>query len=164
MKCDLCKIKPARKKYCSVKCIKRAWYLKNNPEIRSYLNNNPKFWESETGIGFKWEKYAAKLLKAKHLEFNNGPDLDWNGIGVDVKVCNLYKRKNKRNKKCDINKQKGWWVFNKNNDKKEVKYFFCICLKEDGNIEKQLLIPSNKFLGNGITVGSKSKFDEFIFI
>lgn len=137
MKCVFCGINPARKKYCSIQCIKRAYYLRVKPNTKSYLNNNPLFWKTETGIGFKWEQYAAKVLNAKHIPFNNGPDLIKDSIGIDVKVCNLYKRKLKRGKKVD---NKGWWVFNKNNEKQSVKYFFCICLNGE-NIEKQLLIP-----------------------
>ena len=69
--CLFCDKLHNRKKYCSVVCIKRAYYLRTNPNTKSYFANNPDFWKTETGVGLKWERYAAKFLKAKHLLFNN---------------------------------------------------------------------------------------------
>ena len=169
MRCILCKsiisqLNSRRRKYCSTKCIKKAWYLrylKRNSNIKSYFTNNPNFWKTETGIAFKWEKYAAKLLGAKHLEFNVGiGDLDWNGKIIDVKVCNLYKRKNKRGKL--VKKSSGWWVFNRNK-MKSLDFFFCICLIDD-KPHKMFLIPSTIFPSKGATIGQKSdKYDKYIY-
>lgn len=147
-------------KYCSEKCNKRSWYLRNNPNCKSHLNKNPDFWKTETGIGFKWEVWASKLLKAKHLTFNNsGGDLDWNGKIVDVKSCNLYKRKMRRGKPIK-SEQKGNWVFNRNK-KKKIDYFLCICLIKN-NPHKVLLIPNKDFSNKGIVIGWKSKYDKYI--
>lgn len=160
-KCLFCNktIDPNRKKYCSTQCIKRAWYLKNNPNVRMYRANNPKFWETETGIGLKWEQFAAKLLKAKLLLFNmKGADLDWNGKMVDVKVCNLYKRKFKRGKPVKSN-QAGVWVFNRNKEKL-VDFFFCIALLKN-KPHKLLLIPGDEFPKKGLVIGHKSTYDKF---
>ena len=142
-----------RKKYCSVKCNQRAWVKRKYPEVRSFFNKDPKFWDTETGKGFLWEKYGANFLGAKHLEFNgSGADIDWNGVLVDVKACEAWKRRPNHN---------GVWVFNRNKVKKEVKFFLCICLK-DLKPYRIFLIPSSKFPRTGITVGEKSKYAEFI--
>lgn len=149
--CIFCNKLIAKNKYCSKDCIKKMWYKRKNP--RSYSNANPVFWKSNTGIGFKWEQYAAKLLKAKHLEFNKfGADLDWDGKSVDVKVCNPWKKKKHL---------ASVWVFNRGKNK-PIDFFFCIVL-EKGKPIKKLLIPSDKFPRIGIVIGRRSKYDEFIF-
>mgnify|MGYP001567821569 FL=1 len=157
MKCLMCKKNQARKLYCSPQCIKRAWYLRNS-NSKSYFKNNPDFWKTETGKGFYWEKYVAKKLGARHIEFNNGPDLDWNGKRVDVKVCNLWQRNFKRGK--PVKNQAGVWVFNRNK-KKPMDYFYCICLTGK-KIVKELLIPESIFGSIGISVGHKSNYDKFL--
>lgn len=160
-KCLFCKkIKPIiRPKFCSVKCVKRAWHLRRNPN--SYFGGSSDFWASETGIGFKWEKYAAKILGAKHLEFNNGgADLDWNGKLIDVKSSKINKRKNKRGKPV-LSEQAGNWSFARGKYK-PINFFFCIALLNDKPY-KIYLIPNNKFPKSGITVGWKSIYDKFIF-
>src|SRR6478609_9639472 len=129
MKCLICKrkIRLPRKKYCSSVCIKRAWYVSHHPDTRIH-KRDADFWKTETGIGFKWEKFGAKLLGAKHLKFNSGGvDLNWNGLKVDVKAANIYKRKFKRGKAVNFTAQSGWWVFNRNKEK-EVDWFLCIAL------------------------------------
>ena len=146
--------------YCSKNCVKRAWYFKKYPNTKSYFAKNPNFWKTETGKGFRWEKYSAKLLGAKHLKFNRyGADLDWNGKKVDVKSCNLYKRKIERGKLIKGNRL-GWWVFNRNKEK-DMDFFLCICLEENKPI-KILLIPNNDFPKRGAVIGWKSKYDKFI--
>lgn len=161
MKCLFCNnlIPPNRKKYCSTICVKRAWQLRHYPNTKSYFAKNPDFWKTETGIGFRWEKWGAKLLKAKHLKFNkNGGDLDWNGKIVDVKSSILYKRKIKRNKPVK-SEQAGCWGFNRGKIK-PIDYFLCICVLND-KPKKVLLIPNNKFSKTGIVIGHKSKYDKF---
>ncbi len=146
-------------KYCSNLCNRRAWYIRNNPNASSFLRKDKNFWSTETGKGLKWELYGAKLLKANHLPFNgNGPDLDWNNKKVDVKSCELYKRKNKRGKPIK-KKQTGWWVFNRNKEK-DIDYFLCFCLIK-GKPEKILLIPNKFFNKSGLVIGKKSKYDRF---
>ena len=158
MKCLICKTNKARKTYCSTLCIKRAWYLRNHKTGNSYFLKSPNFWKTETGIGFYWERYVAKKLKAKHLEFNQGPDLDWNGKTIDVKVCNLWQRTFKRGKR--VENQSGVWVFNRNKNK-PLDYFYCICLT-DNLVVKELLIPASEFGNKGITIGHKSGYDKFL--
>jgi hypothetical protein len=155
--CLFCGQQTTRPKFCSTKCIKREWYRVRHPN--SYFNKSKKFWQTETGLAFKWEKYAAELLNAKHLEFskNNG-DLDWNKKIVDVKVSNLYFRKKKRGVPVK-SKQMGYWVFNRNKEK-QVDFFLCICLLNN-EPHKILLIPSNNFPKIGCVVGWKSKYDVF---
>ena len=164
MKCLFCnKLIPKKRlykqtKYCSVKCNKRAWYIRHNPNTKSYFANNPDFWKTETGIGFKWEIYASKKLGAKHLKFGRGADLDWNGKLIDVKASNLYKRKFKRSKPVK-SEQKGYWIFNRNKIK-PIDYFFCICLLKNKPY-KIYLIPANKFPKVGLVLGHKSKYDKY---
>ena len=149
-----------RKKYCSIKCIKRAWYLRSHPNTKSYFSNNPDFWKTETGRGFKWEKWVAKKLGAKHLEFNSrGADLDWDGKLVDVKSKEFGFRRFKRGKMVENNT--AGWTFNRGK-KKKIDFFFCICLKKNKPI-KILLIPDDKFPNSGICVGVKSKYDIYLF-
>ena len=157
IKCLLCNKETERPKYCSKQCVKKSWYLRNNPDVASYAIGNPDFWKTETGIGFKWEKWASKLLGAKHLTFNNsGGDLDWNGKIVDVKSSNIYKRLRKRGKPV-VSEQKGVWSFARGKMKK-IDYFLCICLIRN-KPHKVLLIPGKSFSKTGIVVGWKSKYD-----
>lgn len=122
----------------------------------SYFNGSPKFWKSATGIGFFWEKWAAKELGATHLEFTKGADLVWNGNMVDVKVSNPFKRKDRQN-------PTNVWVFNRNSRKKKVDFFFCIAL-EDGEPIKKLLIPNDSFPEKGMVIGIKSKYDKYSLV
>ena len=162
-KCLFCNniISQNRRQYCSVICIKRAWYVRNNPNKKSFFIKNSDFWKTETGIGFKWEKYAAKLLGAKHLKFNKtGADLDWDGKLVDVKAANLWKRKMHKRKPVG-KKVAGGWVFNRNKIKL-VDFFFCIALLNN-KPHKIFLIPSKEFNKTGITIGHISKYDKFLY-
>jgi len=142
-------------KYCSERCNKNSWNIRHKG-ARSYLAKNPDFWKTETGIGFKWEQYVAKKLCAEHLEFNsNGEDLRLGELKIDVKVCELYKRKMKRGKK--VGKIFGIWSFARGK-MKPMDYFYCVCLIK-GKPVKELYIPNDKFSKSGISVGEKSKYD-----
>lgn len=157
-KCNFCGIRTIRPKYCSSICIKRNWYKLRHPD--SYFNHSKKFWKTETGLAFKWEKYSAKLLKAKHLEFTQGADLNWKGKLIDVKVANLWRRKFKKGKPVK-SKQMGVWVFNRNK-KKLLDFFFCIALLKNKPF-KIFLIPEKEFPKSGIVIGWKSKYDKFLY-
>lgn len=135
-------------KYCSVECIKRAYYLRKNPDKKSYINHNPKFWETKTGIGFKWEVWASNFLNATHNKFKKGADLNYNGKLIDVKVSKGYNLKNSTQ-----------WVFNRNKIK-PIDFFFCIALKND-KVYKLFFIPNNNFPKCGATIGDNSKYDKF---
>lgn len=146
-------------KYCSKKCIKRASYYRKNPMKRSYLRND-EFWKTETGIGFRWEKWIADKIGAKHVEFNiGGCDLEMDGQLIDVKACNLWRRKHKRGVPVK-SEQSGVWVFNRNKQKK-CDWFYCVCL-DGGSVVKVYKIPSDIFSKSGITIGNKSKYDEYL--
>lgn len=147
-----------RPKYCSYKCVKRAWWKIRHPN--SYYAHSKKFWDSDTGQGFYWEKWTAKYLGAKHIPFNKlGADLDWNGKSVDVKSATLYRRKNKHGK--PVKKiQSGVWGFNRGKEK-PIDFFFCICI-ENNKVVKKYLIPGNEFPNVGLVMGRKSKYDKFI--
>ena len=134
-------------KHCSVECVKRNWYLKNNPNARSFFRDDAGFWESETGIGYKWEIYVADKIGGTHMPFNkDGIDVSVSWGNLDVKVCEKYGPQ---------------WVFNKNKSKPVIDFYYCICL-ENGKVAKELLIPTDQFLGKGITVGTVSaKYDKF---
>ncbi len=160
-KCLFCGLnKGTRPMFCSRVCIKRAWYCRRHPN--AYFNGSEKFWKTETGLGFKWEKFASKLLGAKHLEFNiKGADLDWNGKSVDVKCANLHFRK-KIKGEIIKNPTKGYWVFNTNN-KTKPDFFFFIKLK-DNKALKTYLVPSSEITSKGVSFGWKSKYDKFLFM
>jgi len=161
MKCLYCKKGEARKKYCSTTCIKKAWYLRTTSS-HSLGNRDPLFWDSETGKGFHWEQEGSRLLDAIHLPFNHGgnrADLQWQDKLVDVKSCELYRRKFKRGKAIK-KEQSGVWVFHRNGEKL-MDYFLCFCLENDIP-QKVLLIPSHDFPSSGITIGRKSRYDIYI--
>ena len=150
--------KPAR--YCSTRCIKRRWY-RTHTKSHSFFNSDKEFWKTETGKAYKWEKYAAKLLKARHLSFNQkGCDLDWNGKKVDVKVSRIYRRKFAHGKSV-CSKPAGWWVFNRNKPK-PCDFFFCICLKNNRPY-KIYMIPNKEFPKSGTTIGLRSCYDIFLW-
>lgn len=157
-KCLLCKRdKGTRPKFCSKKCIKQSWHLRNHPNSKCF-NRDKEFFKTSTGIGFTWERYVANLLKAKHLTFNNGPDLDKDGTLIDVKACNLYRRKFKRGMPVK-QKQSGNWIFNRNKEK-PIDFFCCVCLVNN-KPKKILMIPSKSFPKKGATIGWNSKYDCF---
>lgn len=151
-------LNPPRKIFCSRPCIKHSWYLRHNPGAKSYYNKSPDFWKTETGIAVYWERKSAQLLGARHNLFGAGADLDWNGKTVDVKVCQLYRRKLKRGKAVK-SQQQGVWVFNRNK-LKPIDFFLCWCLQGEA-IKKLLLIPADQFARAGITVGLYSKYDKY---
>lgn len=169
-KCNFCgEDKGTRPLYCSSDCIKRAWRSKRFPNY--YYNNkgnNQTFWESETGIGMKWEIYIADLIGGEHLMFNHKDkktqraDILWDGKLIDVKSAHLNKRKNKRGKAV-VGAQKGYWVF-KGGKPKDIDYIFCVCIGQDEKVEKVLMIPFNEYnYSIGISVGWKSAYDKFIY-
>lgn len=143
-----------RNKHCSTICVKRFWYIKKlKKDNSSFFGNRSKFLKTETGLGFFWEQKVALMLGARHYPFNKyGGDILADIGWVDVKVCNKYKTP-----------RGGFqWVFNRNKKKKEVLWYFCVCL--DGKkLVKMLLIPSSQFPKMGATVGSVSKYDKFIY-
>lgn len=154
-KCSLCgephsRLKANSKRlpadYCSIKCIKKASYYRRHPNTRSY-GKSRKFWKTETGIGFKWEKYVVNKYNGKHHEFNkSGVDVTTEQFGrLDVKVCEKYRSQ---------------WVFNRNKKKSNIDNYYCICL-ENGKPIKELLIPTKEFKSIGITVGLTSRYDMF---
>ena len=146
-------------KYCSVKCIKRASYIKKNPDTK-IMGISKDFWKTETGIGYKWEKYIAKRIGATHMEFNRaGCDLEKDGELIDVKACNLWRRQYKRG--VPVKKeQTGVWVFNRNK-MKPCDTFYCVCL-DNNKLVKVLKIPACEFGTRGITMGEKSKYNEYV--
>lgn len=143
------------------------WYHKRKPNS---LYNNPKaFYTTATGIGFKWEKYVAKILGGEHLEFNGRSietkraDIVWDNKLIDVKSAHLNKRKNKRGKPVK-SEQKGFWAFKPSYIKENIDYIFCVCLDEKENPIKLLLIPSKEYPKSGLTVGHISKYDKYLFL
>lgn len=160
--CLECGKKEARKKYCSVQCIKRAWYFRNTETKHSSILREKGFENTATGKGLIWEEWVAVKLGAKHLPFNNkGCDLDWNGKLVDVKSSSLYKRKNKRRKPVR-GEQAGCWSFSRGKEK-PCDFFFCVCLDNKGNAEKCFLIPNEVFPKRGIVMGHTTKYEEYRF-
>lgn len=159
MICLVCrKTRPSnRPKYCSNKCVKRAWRLKNNIGVSFFHPNNRAAWyKTQTGIAYKWELYAEKILGGKWQGFCAPYDVIWKDKKIDVKVCELYFKKPYKS---------GQWVFNKHSrgvrrDKK-LDYLFCIGLV-NGKPKKIWLIPYDS-VKTGITIGQKSKYDRYLF-
>lgn len=150
-------------RYCSQKCIKQAYYLRKNPEIKSHLKDRRVWRYTETGKGRKWEEFVCNLLGGVIQAYGHPFDIDWNGKTVDVKSANLYKRTNKKGVPVVRKNQSGWFRFDRGEVFKEIDYFFCIGLIE-GVPNKMFLIPGNRFGKRGITVSpNKSKYDEFIY-
>ena len=157
--CSRCKKETDRPMYCSKQCIKQAWYLRNT-KSKSMLKGDKEFWDSETGIGYKWEKWIAEKIGAEHMQFNSsGCDLRLGKTLIDVKACNRWRRKLKRGVPVKT-QQNGVWVFNRNKIK-PCDWFYCICLV-DGKPVKVLKIPAEEFGKSGITIGEKSKYDKYI--
>lgn len=157
--CKQCALPTDRPKFCSVKCCKQFWYLSHSDSV--HYNISDDFWKTKTGIGLRWEKFAAELLGATHNLFaGSDADLVWKGLLVDVKASNLYRRKEKSGKAVK-NEQSGWWVFNRNKEK-PIDFFLCVALIEDKPF-RVFLIPSEFFPKKGAVIGWKSKYNKFIY-
>jgi len=138
-----------------MRIYKRDWSRNKYGRTEQSLNN------STTYKGRAAELLALSILngsKDMNAEImNRSYDIEWNGFKIDVKSCELYKRKKKRGK--IVGYSSGWWVFNKNKGYSD--YYFCICLI-DNNPVRYYLIPKDDF-NKGITVGQKSeKFDKYL--
>lgn len=166
--CLFCKKdKGNRPMYCSKTCVKKAWYLRNNPHC--FYGDAKDWYKTETGIGFKWEKYIADLIGGEHLIFNlknketQSADIKLGDKLIDVKSAHLNKRKNKRGKPVKST-QKGFWVF-KGGKPKEIDYIFCVCVGDNEEVIKVLKIPYSEYnYSKGITVGWVSnKYDKYLF-
>ena|SRR3990167_770330 len=156
MLCLFC-LKPIgknRRKYCSILCIKRAWNLrKYNPKESIFIGNPQK--------GVKWEEWFIKKFGAirPSKSFNTPYDFNWNNEKIDLKICELYKRKKKRGKL--VKNTVGWWTFNRNGNGAD----FMICLGLLNNqIMKVYKIPNKEFPKTGATISpAKSKYNRFLF-
>jgi len=135
---------------------KREWARKKRGSTEKSLNN------SQTWKGRKSELIALNILNGAIDQnkdiMNKSFDLLYKGKKIDVKSCNLYKRKNKRGIPVK-SEQAGCWIFNKNKGYSD-KYF-CICLIKDIPV-RYYLIPKEIF-NKGITIGHCSKkFDKYL--
>lgn len=140
-----------------LRIYKRDWARKKNNRTGKSLSR------STTWKGRRGESLALRILNGAEDMNSNGLnkpyDIEWKGIKIDVKTCNLYKRKLKRGK--SVKKCSGWWVFNKN--KGYADKYFCICMVDNIPI-RYYLIPRKQF-NRGITIGQKSiKFNKYLLI
>lgn len=150
-------------RYCSRKCIKTAFYIRNNPKILSKYTNPIKWIKTEIGRGRKWEEFVSNLLGGTIQPFGHPFDIEWKGLRIDVKSASLYKRKRKRGKEVNSTNQAGWFRFDRGELVKDVDYFFCIGIIE-GIPSKMYFIPGKDFGKRGITISPiKSKYDKFIY-
>jgi len=138
-----------------IRTYKREWNRRKKHITAESLVN------SETWKGRRAEIMALKLLP-NSIDNNCGVmnkdfDILWNGLKIDVKSCNLYKRKMQRGR--PVLNSSGWRVFDKNKGYSDYYLYFCMI----NNIPNKIyLIPKEDF-HNGITVGQKSiKFDKYI--
>lgn len=147
MKCTFCcteidekKLKRTRRyknhprRFCSQKCVRRDWHVRNNNHKVSTLLNGPNL-ESATGKGLYWEVHAQRLIGGRvlALETMNQPfDIELpNGKMVDVKSSNVHLRKRVYGKTVrDWKNKTGWWAFHRDGDNKP-DYYFCIGLDKD---------------------------------
>jgi hypothetical protein len=156
MQCVLCKRPRAanRPKYCSSRCVKSAWYLRNaKPKESVYFGKPQK--------GILWEEWFIKRYGAtRPSEALNTPfDFWWNGERIDLKVCELYHRKTKRGR--PVGQTIGWWVFNRNSR----NFDFAICIGlVNGVPVKSFKIPNSEMPASGAVISPRqSKYDEFLF-
>ena len=139
-----------------MRLYKRIWCRIKRGSTKETLSN------SATWKGRRAEIVAMSMLSGaidnNKEALNRGFDILWNGFRVDVKSCNLYKRKTSRGK--PVGYCGGWWVFNKN--KNDADLYFCICMVDNVPV-RYYLIPHSGF-GGGITVGYKSsKYHQYEF-
>lgn len=167
-KCDFCskqipkerihsvKTTGGRVKYCSNRCNKLSWAKKHNQIKNSFENGNRSEWLiSETGKGYYWEHWVARKLDGQWQGFNKPFDISCSLGKIDVKVCELYKRPNKRGKVVkNRSGQRGWWVFNKNTGN-IADSMYCIGLV-NGVPFREWLIPKSIF-SNSVTISPNSK-------
>lgn len=149
-------------RYCSRRCIGNAWLVKRR-NTKSVIRDGPHL-ESCTGKGLYWEMYAQKILGGEVLSLktmNRKYDLVLDdGRTVDVKSCNLYRRNKKRGKKIlNIEKQIGWWVFNKNKGN-EALWYFLVGLIEN-RPSRLFLIPKEEFKSGVCISRNSNKFKEY---
>ena len=135
---------------------KREWAMKKYGRTKESMKN------SETYKGRRAELLAIDILGGKDMNneaMNRSYDIELkDGTKIDVKSCNLYRRKNKKGKPV-IGEQSGCWIFNKN--KGYADKYFCICMINNVPV-KHYLIPKDKF-NNGITMGRIStKFNKYL--
>lgn len=145
----------AEKNKDKIRLYKREWARKRRMSTEKSLKT------SQTYKGRKAELLALIILegsKDMNKKVMNQPyDIEWKGERIDVKSCNLYKRKMKRGK--PIKNCGGWWTFNKN--KGTADRYFCICM-ENNKPKRFYLIPKKDF-NNGIAIGKISnKFDKYL--
>lgn len=131
--------------------------------MRKYTPTNSIF-TGNPQTGIHWEEWFIQSFGAERpsKSLNTPYDFIWKGERVDLKVCELYKRKMKRGKLLDPSKQSGVWVFNRNTMKDDVDTFICIALV-DGKVHRIYKIPPDQFPRTGASIGfNKSKYDQYI--
>jgi len=140
-----------------------------NRERRLKRRKTANYLETTTGKGRFWENFACKILGGKitrpNHNLNNSFDFLWNGKKIDVKSSNLYYRHFRKNKK-PVNplRQVGVWRFDRGEIfKKDIDYFFCICLRNN-KAEKWYLFPNPIFPKRGVTITERTHtFDFYLF-
>lgn len=142
-------------KYCSSLCNKRAWYMRHNKPKESIFTTNPP-------KGILWEEWFIKKFHAKRPSesLNTSFDFFLNNEKIDLKVCELYKRKFKRGK--PVKKTVGWWTFNRNGS--ECDFMICIGLVNN-KVARVFKIPEAFFPSKGATISPiKSKYDQYAIV
>jgi len=127
--------------------------MRNFKPKESLFNDNPQ-------KGIKWEEWFINRFGAERPSKNlNTPfDFFWNNEKIDLKVCELYKRKFKRGK--SIKKTTGWWTFNRNGS--EADFMICIGLINNKPF-RVFKIPEKVFPKSGVTITPlESKYNKFV--
>jgi len=126
-----------------------------------HLNIKNSFALGNPSKGIAWEEWFIKKYGAVRpkKELNTPFDFFWNNEKIDLKVCELYKRKIRRGK--SVKKTNGWWTFNRHSNNTD--FILCIGLINNKPI-RFFKIPNNLFPKTGATISPMhSKYDCFIF-
>lgn len=142
-----------RRKYCSILCIKRMWNILHLNIKKSFVLGNPQ-------KGIMWEEWFIRKFNAIRPQraLNIPYDFLWNNEKIDLKICELFKRKFKRGKPANSS---GVWIFNRNGN--GANFIICIGLINDKPI-RFFKIPNTIFPKTGATIGLyRSKYDIYRF-
>lgn len=130
--------------------------IKENGGYRYWADiNNLSLKDCETNLGIDYEYYVIEKLnnlgyKTEKMSTLHPFDILANdSIRIDVKVSNLYTPPNKSS----------FYKFGLHKESPTCDFYVLIALKEDGEILKELIIPSEKLRMKNVGIGINSKYD-----
>jgi len=130
--------------------------IRENGGYRHWANqNNLHLKDCETNLGIDYEYYVIdklKILGCKTEKMSTLHEFDIlidNKIRVDVKVANLFRQKD----------GSPFYKFGLHKENPTCDFYVLIALQEDGQILKELIIPSNQLKMKSLSIGISSKYD-----